>query len=184
MKEVNLIRRLQAGNRFALSQAMDTYTAYLSAVVWHTMGPAATAQDVEEVVSDAFLALWSHRQTLDAEKGLKPWLAAVARNKAKNRLRQMGQDLSLEENALDIPGPDDPPSDFERAEERRLVRQAVDALPSQDREIFLRHYYYAQTVQEIADLMGLNGATVKTKLRRGRMKLKQILTREGYLREA
>ena len=46
MKEVNLIRRLQAGNRFALSQAMDTYTAYLSAVVWHTMGPAATAQDV------------------------------------------------------------------------------------------------------------------------------------------
>lgn len=65
-----------------------------------------------------------------------------------------------------------------------MRQAAVDALPSQDREIFLRHYYYAQTVQEIADLMGLDGATVKTKLRRGRMKLKQILTREGYLREA
>ena len=108
----------------------------------------------------------------------------MARNKAKKRLRQAGRYLPLEEDALEIPGPDDPPGEYERAEERRLVRQAVDALPSQDREIFLRHYYYAQTVQEIADLMGLNGATVKTKLRRGRMKLKQILTREGYLREA
>ena len=53
-----------------------------------------------------------------------------------------------------------------------------------DREIFLRHYYYAQAVQEIARQMGLNESTIKTKLRRGRMKLKDILTREGFLREA
>ena len=71
-----------------------------------------------------------------------------------------------------------------RPEERRLVRQAVEALPGQDREIFLRHYYYAQTVQEIAGRMALNESTVKTRLRRGRMKLKELLTREGLLREA
>ena len=96
----------------------------------------------------------------------------------------MKRTLPLEEDALDIPGPDDPPGDLERAEERRLVRQAVDALPDLDREIFLRHYYYAQTVQEIAQRMRLNESTIKTKLRRGRMKLKEILTREGFLREA
>ena len=101
----------------------------------------------------------------------------------QNRLRQIGQTLPLEEDALELPGPDDPPGEYERAEERRLVRRAVDALPGPDREIFLRHYYYAQTVQEIARQMGLNESTIKTKLRRGRMKLKQILTREGYLRE-
>ena len=71
-----------------------------------------------------------------------------------------------------------------RAEEQALVRRAVFSLPDPDREIFLRHYYYAQTVQEIAHQMGLNESTVKTKLRRGRMKLKDILTREGFLREA
>jgi len=67
---------------------------------------------------------------------------------------------------------------------REQVRQEVDSLPGPDREIFLRHYYYAQTVQEIARQMGLNESTIKTKLRRGRMKLKDILTREGFLREA
>ena len=48
------------------------------------------------------------------------------------------------------------------------VRQAVEALLETDREIFLRHYYYAQTVREIAEAMELKEPTVKTKLSRGR----------------
>ncbi|MFG6353257.1 MAG: RNA polymerase subunit sigma-70, partial [Oscillospiraceae bacterium] len=66
---------------------MAAYTPYLSTVVWNALGPAASAQDVEEVVSDAFLALWSRRDSLQPEQGLKPWLAAVARNRAIDRLR-------------------------------------------------------------------------------------------------
>ena len=77
-----------------------------------------------------------------------------------------------------------PEEQLARAEEGQLVRAAVDALPNQEREIFLRYYYYAQTMPEIAQRMDLNLSTVKTKLRRGRMKLKEQLTREGYVHEA
>ena len=66
----------------------------------------------------------------------------------------------------------------ERAEEQAQVRRAVFSLPPPDKEIFLRHYYYAQTVREVAAAMGLNESTVKTRLRRGRDKLKQLLTKE------
>ena len=58
-----------------------------------------------------------------------------------------------------------------------MVRLAVTRLGEPDREIFLRHYYYAQTVTEIGRIMGLNESTIKTKLRRGRMRLKELLTR-------
>jgi len=44
--------------------------------------------------------------------------------------------VSLEDDVLDIPGLDNPVSELEQAEERSLVRQALDALPSQDRDIF------------------------------------------------
>ena len=71
----------------ALDRAVEAYTPYLSAVVWNAMGASASAEDVEEVVSDAFLALWSSRERLDPERGIKAWLAAVARNKAVDRLR-------------------------------------------------------------------------------------------------
>ena len=182
MREEAMIEKIRAGYPAGLEALMDRYIPYVSAVVWNILRNAMPVEDGEEIVSDVFLAAWGRPEAL-RPGAVKAWLGAVARNKAKNRLRQIGQTLPLEEDALELPGPDDPPGEYERAEERRLVRRAVDALPGPDREIFLRHYYYAQTVQEIARQMGLNESTIKTKLRRGRMKLKQILTREGYLRE-
>lgn len=173
MKEANLIRRLQAGNRFALSQAMDTYTSYLSAVVWHTMGPAATAQDVEEVVSDAFLALWSHRQTLDAEKGLKPWLAAVARNKAADWLRRCRPADPIPDNAPDpSPGPEEL---AQRREQSARLWAAVDALEEPDRTLFLRYYYEGDKLKTVAAELGLSQTAAKQRLFRGRKTLKAAL---------
>ena len=108
----------------------------------------------------------------------------MARNKAKNKLRQRGLTLSLEDDALDIPGLEDPANDIERAEERFLVRQALNSLSAQEKEIFLRYYYYTQSVKEVAQSMGLKEGTVKTKLKRGRVKLKETLMREGFAYEA
>lgn len=90
----------------------------------------------------------------------------------------------MEEDALEWADPSDLAAETERGEERALVRRAVDALLPPDREIFLRHYYYVQTVEEISAVMDLNPSTVKTRLRRGREKLKNSLTRGGALDEA
>lgn len=183
MREEAMIEKIRAGSPAGLEALMDRYLPYVSAVVWNILRNAMAAEDGEEVVSDVFLAAWRQPSALHPGS-VKSWLGAVARNKARNRLRQMDRTLPLEEDALEVPGPDDPPGEYERALERKLVRQAVDSLPGPDREIFLRHYYYAQTVQEISRHMHLKESTVKTKLRRGRMKLKEFLTREGFLREA
>lgn len=183
MRETIILERMNAGDPSGLEALMDRYVPYISVIVWNILRDAMTPEDGEEVVSDVFLAAWNQSAQLKAGH-VKGWLGAVARNKAKNKLRETGKSLSLEESALELPGPDDPADDIERAEERSLVRRAVDALPSEDREIFLRHYYYAQTVKEISACMGLNPSTVKTKLRRGRIKLKDYLTKEGPLDEA
>ena len=183
MREETILRKLQAGDPTGLEVLMERYIPYVSAVVWGILRQSMSPEDGEEVVSDVFLAAWNQAEEL-RPGAVKAWLGAVARNKAKNRLRQLGRALPLEEDALELPAPDDPPGEYERAVERQLVRQAVDSLPQPDREIFLRHYYYAQTVQEIGAAMGLNVSTIKTKLRRGRMKLKKQLTREGVSYEA
>lgn len=178
MRETTMLHKLKAGDPSGLSALMDRYVPYISAVVWNILSAAMGPEDAEEVVSDVFLAAWD--QAADLRPGhVKGWLAAVARNKAKNKLRQAGRTLPLEEDALDLPAPDDPTEALERAEERRLVRRAVEALPDLDREIFLRHYYYAQPVKAIAADLALNESTVKTRLRRGRMKLKEWLTKGG-----
>lgn len=182
MREEAALRKMRAGDPSGLEALMNSYIPYVSAVVWNLLRGVMPPEDGEEVVSDVFLAAWN--QAADLEPGhVKGWLGAVARNKAKDRLRRCGQTLPLEDNVLELPGPDDPLTDAERAEERALVRQAIDSLPDREREVFLRYYYYAQTVKEISIRMALNESTVKTKLRRGRIKLKEQLTREGLIYE-
>ena len=173
-----ILQNTKAGDPSGLKALMERYVPYISVIVWNILRDAMSPQDAEEVVSDVFLAAWE--QAADLKAGhVKGWLGTVARNKAKNKLRQMGRTISLEENSVDIPAPNDLSEAMEQDEERRLVRQAVDALPPEDKEIFLRHYYYAQSIKEISDHMALNESTIKTKLRRGRMKLKEALTKGG-----
>lgn len=176
MREEVILRKMRQGKPEGLEALMDRYIPYVSAIVWNILREAMPKEDAEEVVSDVFLAAWN--QAADLKPGfVKQWLGAVARNKAKNRLRLMGHDLPLEEDVLEIPDEFTPVTKAERAEERRQVRKAVNELGEPDREIFLRHYFFSQTVAEIGSCMHLNESTIKTKLRRGRQKLKDMLMR-------
>lgn len=178
MQEEIIVKKLRAKDPEGLERLMDRYTKYLSVIVWNILGGHLSPEDGEEVVSDVFLAAWDQAEDLQPDY-LKAWLAAVARNKARDRLRRSHIDLPLEEDVLELPDENTPVIAFERKEERAMVRKAVDSLGEPDREIFLRHYYYIQPVRDISLSMGLNESTVKTKLRRGRMRLKTILTRWG-----
>ena len=176
MREETILRKIRAGDPAGLEALMERYIPYVSTIAWNILRDAMSREDAEEVVSDVFLAAWNQAEDLKAGF-VKAWLGAVARNKAKNKLRGAGMELPLEEDVLELPGDEGPESEAIRTEEQTLVRRAVKRLPQPDREIFLRYYYFAQTVQEISREMALNESTIKTKLRRGRMRLKNLLTR-------
>ncbi len=178
MRDEILLRMLRSRDPKGLEQLMDRYTNYLSVIVWNMLHNCLSPEDAEEVVSDVFLAAWNQAHEIHPG-ALKAWLAAVARNKARDRLRKLHMELPLEEDVLELPDMNTPVTALERKEEQALVRRAVDQLGEPDREIFLRHYYYIQSVQEISQTLHMNESTVKTKLRRGRIRLKTILMRWG-----
>lgn len=176
MRDEWILRKIRNRDPAGLEALMDQYMAYVSAIVWNILRSSMSKEDAEEVASDVFVTAW--QKAGDVLPGaLKSWLGAVARNKARTRLRGIGMELPLEEDILEIPDGETPDSRMERREERLLVRKAVDSLPLEDREIFFRHYYYAQTVAEISRDMKINESTIKTRLRRGRQRLKTMLVR-------
>ena len=134
--------------------------------------------DVEELTADVFLAAWDNRDKLQTGK-VKGYLGAIARNRAFNLLRADRESLPLEEDVL-LLETDGPDQELDRRETARIVNKALSRLDRPQRELFVRHYYYGQTVQEAALAMGLNLSTAKTWLRRGRETLKAILEKEGY----
>ena len=175
MDERKLAERLRAQDRRALEKAVTAYTGYVTVVARRALdGSTATREDLEEVVSDVFLALWRHADNLDPAQGVKSWLAAVARNKAVDRLRPPG--LPLEE---ETPAPGGTEADLERRDAAETLWRAVEAMGEPDRALFLRHYYYGEKLRDVAADLGLKSAAAKTRLARGRKALRAQLTRGG-----
>lgn len=87
--EQKLLHKLKKKDRGSLEKIIKRYTPYVSAVVYHTIGGAAAYEDIEEVISDAFIALWKNAAAIDEEKGsMRSYLGAIARNAARNRNRR------------------------------------------------------------------------------------------------
>ena len=180
MKEDFLLCQIKKQRPQALERLIDLYTPYVRTIVASILGEWGTAEDREELISDIFLAVWDHAQQIQPGK-LKAYLGASARNKSKDFLRAI---RPLEMDVDDVPALTDgttPENQFLRQEQQRLVRQALDAMPSEDREIFLRYYYYLQTSQQIAAAMDMTASAVRTRLMRGRNTLKQTLLKEDIL---
>ena len=181
MDEKQALKALRRRDEAALAWFIDRYAPYVNTIISNILGGHLSALDGEEIASDVFLVLWKNAKAIRSEK-VKAYLSATARNMAKDRLRRAGRELPLVEDVL-AASDTDLERDLERREQARLVRGAMLKMKYPDREIFLRHYYYCQPLSRIAEEMDMNLSTVKTRLRRGREKLKDELRKGGYLDE-
>ena len=178
MTDEKILKMMRRGDPAGLERLMDRYIPYLSTVVWNLLQGSMTPEDGEEVVSDVFCSLWYSRAQVEPGK-LKAYLAAIARNAAKSRLRRLKLTEPLEDDLLDLalPGPEEGVLALEL---KAACREAVDSLGQPDSEIFLRRYFLYQKTGDIAQALGMNAATVRSRLSRGREKLKEHLEERGY----
>jgi RNA polymerase sigma-70 factor (ECF subfamily) len=173
LTETTALRNLRKGDTEALAFFIHKYTPYVTTVVYNIIGNSMDRADLEEVVSDVFVALWQNAELVHSPKG---FLGTTARNKAKNKARELKLSLPLED-AIIVIDELDPEAQIEKRELSAAVKRAVLEMGQPEKDIFLRFYYYYQTLEEIAEDMRIPLSTVKTKLRRGRLKLKQTLAR-------
>jgi len=174
MDERRLAGQLKRQSRPALDRAVRHFTPYVSAVLSRTLAGRAAREDVEELASDVFVSLWRHAPELDPEQGLRPWLAAVARNRAIDWLRRQRSAEPLPEDA---PDPRAGPEDLaERREWAARLWAAVDGLGEPDRTLFFRYYYEGEPLKQVALELGLSQTAAKQRLFRGRKTLKNILS--------
>jgi len=178
MDEKKIVSRLKKAEPAALEWIINKYTPYLYAVASGMMGGALTQEDAEEIVSDSFTALWYKRDNIQPGK-LKAYLAAIVRNKSISKLRLMHSFEELDDD-MAIAECQQPEFELLCAELSDIAHEAVNSLPQPDREIFQRHYFLYQKTEAIAFELGINPVTVRTKLARGRKKLKKHLEERGY----
>ena len=174
MNDTKALKLLQEGEPDALEWFIDRYGSYVGTIVKNVLQNSMSQADVEEVTADVFVTLWKSAERM-LPLNIKGYLSRVSRSLALRKLRERKDELCLDEAIL-ILDEDSLIERLDREQRDALVRQAVLSMPQPDREIFLRFYYYCQSVSVISEKMQMNPSTVKTRLRRGREKLRQHLT--------
>ena len=178
MTEEKLLRRLQRREPEALEDLMEQYQKLMYITIYNVLGKSGTQGDIEELVSDTFLAVWNYADNIHPGK-LKSYLCTTARNKAKTFLRNRKK-LPMDLDEIDIETTAQSPEEAIMQEDlRRQVQRAIHKMRPKDREIFLRYYYYLQTSDEIADKMDIPASTVRSRLARGRKILEKHLSKEA-----
>lgn len=181
MQERILIRRLKQHQPQALEELIKTYSPYVGTIVRNIIGKYLSESDVEELTADVFLAVWEHTDQLKAGK-LTAYLAAIARNRAKNRIRGYHETVNLED-MIEIGSGEDLEDAIDRKILGELLRDVLDTLTEKDREILVRYYYCYENVWQIAETLCLSESAVKMRMSRARKKLQQELIARGYAYE-
>lgn len=185
--EEELLQRLRNREKNSIDEAIRIYTPYLSTVLYHMAGNSLPKEDIEEIVADVFVVLWKNTGRIDLQKGtLRSYLAAVARNFALKRINRKMDHTSLEDIELS-----DGKNFMEENFHNNYVWETVMSLGEPDSEIFVRRYKFDEKIKDISKAMGLNISTVKTRLSRGKRKLRKnvigcggkIMRRKNLLKE-
>ena len=144
-------------------------------------------QDAEECVNDAYLGVWNsippHRP-----ESLVSFVCRISRNLAVSRLRRdtavkrnSSLDLVLEELEDFVPSGMNVEADYEAKELANAVNRFLSTLDYDDRFLFVRRYFYADSVRDIAEQMHVRDSRVSARLFRLREKLRKNLKKEGLL---
>jgi RNA polymerase sigma-70 factor (ECF subfamily) len=175
-----LIRRMAGGDRDALAELYDKLSRPLYATARHILNDAAEAQDV---VHDVFLSLWENAAAFDSGRGAAfSWAVTLTRNRAIDRLRSRANRARLLGSAV----PDDLGYDTEAAfiggndraelgDRATAVRAALSDLPEEQKKALELAFFSGLTQKEIADKLSEPIGTVKARIRRGLIKLRDTL---------
>ena len=158
------------------------YSGYVYTIAANQLRGVASAEDIEEAVSDVFWMLCQWLQAHDTEQvGLRALLAVMAKRHSINRYYALTKQPAADsfEQLLCVPQSGETPPD-----EQVMLMQAVQALGEPDSEIILRRYYFGQSSKEIGAALDLKPNTVDQKISRGLKKLRAMLNvseQEGFL---
>jgi RNA polymerase sigma factor (sigma-70 family) len=186
LPEPQLVTFARAGDRQAFRAIMKLSNQRLFRVARAVMRDEDEAEDVlQEAYTRAFAAIGGFR----GGSGITTWLTRIVLNEAHGRVRRRKITVALEEvetaqtgvQVLGLPGApkrEDPEADAARAQIRRLLERAIDALPESFRLVFILREVEELCVEETASHLNLKPATVKTRLHRARLRLREALAPE------
>lgn len=185
MHDEDIVNMLFERSEWALTILRKKYSSLCTSIAGKLL---QDAQDVEEVVNDVFLDVWDSIPP-QRPQNLSAYMASTTRRRALTRLRQSstrkrrGMEVNLEELEGILSSGDDPALRMEQTELAACVQRFLLRESEEDRNIFLRRYWFFDSVEDISKRFAISHSKVKSKLFRIRNRLREYMIQEGLLHE-
>lgn len=175
-----LIGRIANGDRLAMQVLFARHHVRVFRFVLRLVREEATAEDL---ISEVFLDVWRQAGRFEGRSQVSTWLLAIARFKALSVLRRKPEQELDEETAEAIEDTSDTPDvTLEKKQKADVIRKCLNGLSTEHREIIDLVYYHEKSVEEVAEIVGIPEATVKTRMFYARKKLAELLKAQGIER--
>jgi len=175
VSDVELLHAVARGDEVALACLYDGYRVILFGLLVRILN---SREEAEDVLQEVFLQVWKRASDFDEARG-RPftWLVTLARSRAIDRLRSLGSRERVAQNAAReiIEETSDVIEDAIRAEEAKVVRQALQEIPEEQRRVLELAYFEGLTQSEVARRLETPLGTIKTRMRSGMIKLRELL---------
>jgi len=175
--QLQLLRRIAAEDREALAELYDQLSGSLFAVSFRILGDS---HEAEEVIQDVFVQIWDKARIFEPIMGAPlSWALSITRNRSIDRLRSRQRRARVQDELEKIheteartPAPEDPALG---GDEVTAIRSAVHTLPFEQRQAIEMAFFGGKTHLEIAEALQEPLGTVKARIRRGMLKLRESL---------
>lgn len=177
-----LLGQISSGSSTALGSLYDRYSRLVFSLAVRLSGDEAAA---EEITQDVFTQVWYKAATYQAEQAsVSTWLTSITRHRAIDQFRRQnvrpeGHQVSWEEDPLmEVASDGNVEEQAEIDIKGQHLRQAINALPEEQRRVLALAFFQGYTHEEIAQMCAEPLGTVKTRIRLAMHKLRQVLGNE------
>ena len=181
MEDYQIVDLYWARSEHAIRETDEKYGRLLQSISYSLL---SSREDAEECVNDTYMEAWQ-RMPEDRPIYLGAYLSkiirclSVDRFRATHRQKRGGMGQILEELTECIPGGESPQEAYENRELARVINGFLEDLDEEKRRMFVRRYFYSDSVEAIANRLKVSASKVKTTLFRLRGELKRRLEEEG-----
>ncbi len=135
-------------------------------------------QFAEDIVQEVFIKAYTNMDKFKGKSSVYTWLYKITINLCRKKIKKLSWKNIFPADDLDKKV--DPYNTIDQKQNEMVVVKAIQTLDHSYREILVLYYYEGFSIKEISNILGVKEGTVKSKLSRGRKKLKTILVKEGF----
>ena len=175
-----LVQLIAEGDKDAMRVLFARHNVRVFRFLTRIVGNDATAEDL---LNEVFLEVWRNAGRFEARSQVLTWILAIARFKALASMRRRQHD-ELDDDASEMieDTADDPEVTVQKTERSVLLQQCLQQLSIAHRQVVDLVYYHEQSIEDVAEIIGVPASTVKTRVFYARKRIAELMAERGVER--